>query len=150
MTLAKIYEKPCKTNSSIYKLLNKVQQDIKRINHDDINNNIIKQHIQELEECSDILNNLFTWRDKHFAHFDKKYFLTNNAVSNDAKLTYGNIEKIINSAGDVLNYYYSKLEGKYMSIEATNYDDLNRIVRILKYYNENKHDICLNILNKNK
>lgn len=76
-----------------------------------------------------------------YSHYDKDYFLKEKNISEDAEVTFGNIEELIEKAKEILNYYYSDLTGKYMCCEATNFDDVNRIIDILKENNKIKRFI---------
>lgn len=138
LTLAKIYEQPKRSGGSIYKLLNKIEQNWKEINNEQINSCRINQHREVIKQMNEIIDNLFEWRDKHYAHYDKDYFVGEKNISDDYKITFGNIEQLIDKAKEILNYYYSALTGKYMCCEATNFDDINRIINILK-----EHNICI-------
>ncbi|KQB76840.1 hypothetical protein AB2T90_14490 [Clostridium butyricum] len=138
LTLAKIYEQPKRSGGSIYKLLNKIEQSWKEINNEQINASIINEHREVLKQMNEIIDNLFDWRDKCYAHYDKDYFLDGKNISEDFKITFGNIEQLIDKAKEILNYYYSALTGKYMCCEATNFDDVNRIINILK-----EHNVCI-------
>lgn len=135
ISLAKIYESSNRSGGSINKLLNKIEQNIKSISDKRISINIINKHRIEIKEVEGTIDNLFTWRDKHCAHFDKKYFLESKSLAEDAKLTYHDINRLIERAGEILNDYYSILKDVYYSIEALNFDDVSKIIEILKEYN---------------
>jgi methyl-accepting chemotaxis protein len=133
--LAKIYESYNRSGGSINKLLNKIEQNLENISDERITINTINKHRSEIEEVGGVIENLFIWRDKHCAHFDKKYFLGSNSLSEDAKLTYSDINKLIERAGEILNDYYSILNNAHYNIEALNFDDVSKIIDILKDYN---------------
>lgn len=135
ITIAKIYEPSNRSGGSISKLINKIEQSIKSIEDERINIELIKKHRNEIEKSKDVIKNLFVWRDKQYAHYDKKYFLGENNLSEDAKLTFGDIINLIEKAGAILNDYYSVLTDKYYSIEACNFDDVKKILDMLKQYN---------------
>lgn len=79
----------------------------------------ISNHKKELEEKKDIINNLFLWRDKHYAHLDTQFFNNSEKLSQKAKFKFEDIRDLIDFAHNTVNYYFIQHDdGKGKGIKA--------------------------------
>lgn len=137
--LSKLYENN-RSDRNLNKFLNFIEQN-KNIYEEcegkNINNCLIDKHRQMIVDSKSILDNLFVWRDKCYAHNDKKYFFNNQQLSADYKITVGDVEKLIELANDILDCY-SRPYYKYIrGIDNTNQYDVDIVLDIL-HEHENK------------
>lgn len=132
--LAKIYEKRNKKGRTIYNFLNFIdanQNGIftkKQLRDYEITTELIKGHILKLEEQEPLLDNLFAWRDKGFAHMDNKYFEDRGLLGEDFPLTIKELRYLIELVAEILNTYGVAYNETFQSIKATNVTDIDRIL----------------------
>lgn len=137
--ISRIYEKRNKDGKNIYNFLDFVEanfnvlfpteyenKDVSSFNAE-ISPRTIKKQRDKLEEKQSILHNLFTWRDKSFAHLDKKYFEERSLLGDDHPLRYEDLRSLIELVADILNKYEG-LEGRSRSIKLLNITDIDRIL----------------------
>lgn len=150
--LAKIYEKRNKRGRTIYNFLNFIEANHKGIFSNnpellkkqlrdyEITTELIKGHILQLEEQESLLDNLFAWRDKSFAHMDNKYFKDRGLLGEDYPLTIKQLRYLIELVAEILNKYGGAYNGTFQSIKATNVTDIDRILdwlyKVEPYKNE--------------
>lgn len=148
ITTAKLYEHGRDT-INLNKLINIAESHKKIFVYSDgkeplLNNYEIKEHRKKIEIKQEQLDNLFTWRDRVYAHNDKKYFFEKSQVTKDAKLTIENLNALIYDAWEMVNFYSLALEGKAWLLDSPDNLDVSKILSILKMYNkqrENEIDI---------
>ncbi|KAA9023562.1 AbiU2 domain-containing protein [Niallia endozanthoxylica] len=142
ITTAKLYEHG-KGTINLNKLIN-IAENHKEIfiyeekNKSLLNNEVIKEHKVCIETKKEQLDNLFTWRDRVYAHNDKKYFFEKNQVIKDAELTIENLEDLLQNAWEIVNFYSLALEGNAWYPESIDTLDVDCILSILKNFNEQK------------
>ncbi|MGE5329884.1 MAG: hypothetical protein ACM3KR_10305 [Deltaproteobacteria bacterium] len=155
ISLAKLYENYNGKNRSdrnICKFLNFIEQNSDIFTQDEetlqkfrcnyrVDSLLIKKHRKLIEDSKSKLDNLFYWRDKCYAHNDKKYFLDSTALGNDAGLTIKSFRELIKLAQDILNDYSIAYSGTYKSIRATNLFDIDHVLDALHDYNQKNADI---------
>ena len=113
-----------------------------------INEELINEHRAEIENIKGILDNLFQWRDKYFAHFDKKYFLNDKALVEDYPLNYEDIRYLIDLGAKILNKYSVAYNGMHYSIENVNRDDFEKVINILHKYKQDQRKLFKKRWNK--
>jgi hypothetical protein len=67
-------------------------------------------------------------RDKFHAHFDKEYFFDRNNIHEDAPLTWGDLEQVVQLGEEILNSYSVDYDGKSPHIEPINAGDIDNIL----------------------
>lgn len=138
--LAKIYEKRNRRGRTIYNFLNYIEANYrvifsnnpelitKQLRDYEITTELIKEHKSQLEEQEPLLDNLFAWRDKSFAHIDKKYFEERSSLGEDYPLTIKQLRYLIELLAKILNMYGGAYNGTFQSIKATNATDTDKIL----------------------
>lgn len=96
-----------------------------------VDKNLIDSHRAKINEMTPILDNLFTWRDKYVAHFDKTYFSNGERLKEDASIKFGEIRGLISLADEILNSYSAVYDGNVNMIRATNLFDVDKSLDIL-------------------
>lgn len=146
MGLARLYEPPTRNSKSIFKFLNFIENNHKQIfsndpqvkkklgRSSDVDYSTVIKHREQLSEVGTVINNLLTWRDKAFAHNDKKYFSARESLGIEFPLTYKEIETLIELAADIFNTYQIAYNGIKTVIEPTNTYDVNNVLEVLKFY----------------
>lgn len=144
MGLAKIYEPASRDSKSINKFINFIEGNHKKIflndpitkkklgRTSDIDGSTVIKHREKLTEVEPIINNLITWRDKAYAHNDKKYFKDREALGRDFPITYKEIEDLIELAAEILNTYQVGFKGASTHIIPTNTYDVDAVIKALK------------------
>lgn len=144
MGLAKLYEPPSRKSKGIFNFLNFVEANHKNIfsneehikeelgRSKDIGHQTIKEHKKILEEVSPSIDNLIAWRDKSYAHNDKKFFNKQKLLSENFPITFSEFENLINIAGEVLNDYQIGYNGNKTVIEVSNVHDVEYVLNALK------------------
>ena len=107
------------------------QKDIRRINL-----SITLSDFDKNYDCiSKIINSLNVRRDKYIAHNDKAYFYTQKQLNEDYPLSFNDIEKAIEFAGDFCNQMLSYLNGNMISLKSQNANDLAELLSKCVLYN---------------
>lgn len=145
ITTAKLYEHG-KDTINLNKLINIAENHRDVFNYQEgnellLNNKVIKEHKELIESKQPEIDNLFVWRDKVYAHNDRKYFFEKKQLLQDAELTIEHIEELLQSAWQIVNFYSLALEGKAWYPDSPDTLDVKRILFILREYNEQKNDI---------
>jgi hypothetical protein len=92
---------------------------------------ITLQTIQEdKERISDLsfLHSFKLRRDKFIAHFDKKYFIDQDKLSDDAPLVWGNLENIVAIMADLINKYSATYDGNLYTVVPDNITDIDQLL----------------------
>lgn len=144
MGLAKLFEPPRGGAKNLSKFLNFLEvnhsyifsndpQEMKRLERTTpIDASTVSSHKKTLEEMQLLIKHLITWRDKLFAHNDPAYFVDRSRLVTDYPITYGEIERLIGFAIEVLNTYNVGFSGSVRSFESTNINDVDNVLRALK------------------
>ncbi len=96
----------------------------------------IKSHRDQIDSISS-LDSVKTRRDKFHAHFDKDYFFERNKISEDAPITWEDLEKIKETMKDIINTYSAAYDGNVYDLQVVNSYDIDNVLDILHEYNEN-------------
>lgn len=143
MGLARLYEPAIRNSRGLFSLLNYIEQHHTKIFSNDpetmvklgrkteINHSTVMNYREKLAEIDSIINNLISWRDKSFAHNDKKYFGIKGQLGKDYPITYGDIEKLINLAEEILNTFQVGYNGNTTLIIPDNTYDVNKVLMAL-------------------
>ena len=144
ISLAKIYEnyRSERSNRNLNKFLRFVEnnldlfpqsiEEMKLLNCNYlVDYDLIKTHLEQIDNQKEVLDNLIQWRDKLYAHFDKKYFADREKLNVDHSINIGQIRTLIQLAGEILNKYSVAYNGVYKTIEAVNLKDVDTIFNIL-------------------
>jgi hypothetical protein len=99
---------------------------------------LIKKHRDLVQEHKEKLDNLFCWRDKHYAHFDKKYFIESDSLGQDAEFTIKDMRELIRLAKNILNDYSIAYSGTNNLVTPTNIFDIDKVIEILYEHNHKK------------
>jgi hypothetical protein len=75
-------------------------------------------------------------RDKFYAHFDKKYFFNRKRLSEDAPLTWNELDEIKSLASRIFNKCSTAFDGTHQEFEVININDVNGLLDIVKEYRE--------------
>lgn len=144
MGLAKLFEPSRRGVKSLSKFLNFLEANHSYIFSNDplqmerlgrstpIDASTVSLHKTTLEEMELLIDYLTTWRDKSFAHNDPTYFVDRTRLATDYPITYGEIERLISFAIEMLNTYSIGFSGSVRSFEATNIYDVENIISALK------------------
>ncbi|MFB4168255.1 hypothetical protein [Virgibacillus sp. JSM 102003] len=144
MGLAKIFEPASRDSKSINNFLNFVESNHKKIFLNDsttkkklgrtlnIDESTIIKHKEKLCEVEPIVKNLLSWRDKSFAHNDKRYFKDREALGRDFPITYKEIENLIQLAAEILNTYQVGYNGNSTHIIPSNTYDVDKVINALR------------------
>lgn len=141
MGLAKIFEKRNGDGINIFRFLEHIENhsllifDIPTKEHQPIvDKNLITQHKEELNKHSLLIDHILAWRDKSFAHFDKKYNGENSKkVGQDFPIYNHEIGELINLLGYILNTYQSAYKDTVTHlIPVDTYDVDNVLLALLK------------------
>jgi hypothetical protein len=112
-------------NSSVYEGQNNTGISI-------INTLTLEGYKKQLEEQKPIIDNLFKWRDKVFAHYDKKYYLDRNRIHSDAQVRYEEIDILFELLQSILNNFSLALSGTALYPEATDAQDIERLFNVIE------------------
>ncbi|MFC0525514.1 hypothetical protein ACFFGV_18170 [Pontibacillus salicampi] len=133
--LTKIFERRNKNGRTIYNFLNYIEWNYKgiflnkpKLNTTEITVDIIKEQRFKLEQQDHLLNNLFAWRDKSFAHMDKKYFEDRAQLGEDFPLTIKQLRLLIELVAEILNVVEGAYSDSSWSFNATNVTDIDNIL----------------------
>ncbi|MBN8569346.1 MAG: hypothetical protein J0M18_06920 [Ignavibacteria bacterium] len=108
--------------------------------HNRVDLDIISKHREQIKQKHKSVESLFFWRDKHFAHNDKKYFLSSDLIAKDSPITYGEIKELIELVQDIMNYYSVAFNGCSNSINYMGQFDIDKILDALTEYKKMKKD----------
>jgi len=147
ISLARIYEKEKRSDRNIYFFISFIEKHTNIFPHDEktlkefncpfkVDSNLISSHRNMLIEHDETIKKLFIWRDKHYAHFDKKYFLNSKRLIEDAGITVEEFRRLISLAHEIFNDYSIAYSGINISLQATNRFDIDSILDILKTHND--------------
>lgn len=92
---------------------------------------LIKEHRKMVNNITPTLEKLFTWRDKHFAHYDKEHFFDTNILEENYELTIGGIRELIVLARNILNDYSVGYNGTVNAVRFYNLFDIDMTIEIL-------------------
>jgi len=144
MGLAKLYEPSCRGSMNLNKFLNIIEGNHKaiflndlstkeKLNQSlDIDNTTVQIHREEIKNHERIIENLLAWRDKSFAHNDKKYIFNREMLSKDFPITYKEFENLIELADEILNTYKIGYSGSQTHIIPSNAFDVDVVLEELK------------------
>jgi hypothetical protein len=97
------------------------------LDRDPIARQTINEHRKSIQNL-DCLKSFKTRRDKFHAHFDKKYFFDRKRLADEAPLTWGDLEKVIEALADIINHYSADYDGQLFSLEPMNIKDLDYLL----------------------
>lgn len=144
MGLAKIFEPASRDSKSINKFLNFIESHHKKIflndpitkeklgRTSDIDESTVIKHREKLNEVEPTINNLIAWRDKAFAHNDKKYFIDRESLGRDFPIKYKEFENLIELAAEILNTYQVGYNGTSTHIIPSNTYDVDTVIKALR------------------
>lgn len=144
MGLARLFEPASRGSKSIYKFLSFIEGNHKKIfsndpitkrklgRYTDIDESTVIKHRERLNEVEPIINNLLSWRDKAFAHNDKKFFKDREALRRDFPIKYSEIENLIEIAAEILNTYQVGYNGNNTVVIPSNAYDVDQVFRALR------------------
>lgn len=130
ITLAKLYSES--DDRSIIKFVNFIEQNAKDIGNVTVVSRLVNKHREEFVKFEEAIQYLYTWRNKSYAHYDKKYFYDSDKLAHDAPLLIGYIRKLIQLAGRIINDYQKEFNGYYSVFEAENKYDIDKLLERVK------------------
>lgn len=107
----------------------KVKEELERVT--DIDYITVQKYKVKLRDLNLIINNLISWRDKSYAHNDKKNFANKGKLGAKYPITYEDIEILINTADEILTEFQVGFNGKRTLIVANNIYDVDRVIKAL-------------------
>jgi|GEM_PF-4781548 len=139
ISLTKLYDSDSKVPGNIRKLIS-VAEGISSSVYEEQNNTgisiintpTLERYKKQLEEQKPILDNLFKWRDKVFAHYDKKYYLDRKRIHSDAQVKYEEIDNLFELLHSILNDFSLALSGTALYPEATDALDIERLFNVIE------------------
>jgi AbiU2 len=93
----------------------------------------IEKH-RELLKTLDCLKSFRIRRDKFHAHFDKEFFFDRKRLTDEAPITWGDLERAVEVLSEVVNEYSSAYDAKYFEMTSSNINDLDDILDTLRKY----------------
>lgn len=75
-------------------------------------------------------------RDKFHAHFDRDYFFDRKRLTNEAPITWEDLEKAVEALSEVVNEYSSAYDANCFELTSSNVHDLDDILDALHKYQE--------------
>ena len=135
ITLAKIFENPNRSDLNLYKFLNFIEQNSKKINFKKGKNYSLVENRRLIDENSNKIDTILKWRDKSFAHYDKK-FLQEGILPKEFPLTKDDLKTLIDISKKIVNMYCDLFEVENIAVEYSNCDDIENIFYILKKIKE--------------
>jgi len=93
----------------------------------------IEKH-RALLKTLDCLKSFRIRRDKFHAHFDKEFFFDRTRLTDEAPITWGNLERAVEVLSEVVNEYSSAYDANYFEMTASNINDLDDILDTLRKY----------------
>lgn len=138
---AKLFDKGHKSYGTLYKLLNLMEVHLDQFGEEkDIVKDKLDAHKLYYQNQEVLINNLLTWRDKHFAHPDKKYFLDKNRIKlvEHAPMFVGDLPKLLNDSAEILNFYsFNLLRDIYLFEDFQIEYDVDKLFMIFNKHLEN-------------
>ncbi|MEV5027893.1 hypothetical protein [Paenibacillus sp. LPE1-1-1.1] len=112
ISTAKLFDKGNKSYGTIHKFFQLIEVNADLFQND--KKRVLKEiptHQKFYEEKALLLQNLLTWRNKHFAHPDKNYFLDKDRLKlgEDAPILYGDLPDLLQKSVDIINFYSEAL-----------------------------------------
>ena len=95
---------------------------------------LLKEHENLIKEQGVRIDILLHWRDKYYAHNDKRYFINPSLIAEEMPLLYDDIDKLIDTTTKILNAYSVRFDGKFKLNYFSNYDDIDKILDIVHEY----------------
>ncbi|MFW7187532.1 hypothetical protein [Lysinibacillus sp. BNK-21] len=144
MGLARLFEPSSRGSKNINKFLNFIEGNHKKIfsndpitkeklgRKSDIDESTVINDRERLNEVEPIISNLIAWRDKAFAHNDKKFFKDRGALGKEFPITYKEIENLIELAAEILNTYQVGYNGNYTTVIPTNTYDVDKVLMAMR------------------
>ncbi|TKJ83751.1 hypothetical protein PaeCFBP13512_22305 [Paenibacillus sp. CFBP13512] len=138
---AKLFDKGHKSYGTLYKLLNLMEAHLDQfgIVKDEVKDKLASHKIY-YQNQEVLINNLLIWRDKHFAHPDKKYFLDKNRINlaEHAPMLVGDLPKLLKTSVEILNFYSYKLfEITYFFKDFQIEHDVDKLFMVFNQHLEN-------------
>lgn len=128
IVLGKIYENSKSRNLINLMNIGKEHRDNFEFCPEEVSLENIRKLENELEEKEKIVSNLFKWRNKVHAHYDKKYFLNSDDLYKDAPLKVEDIRKLLKFGEKVINTFMVSHSNESTIISATNRLDIDNIL----------------------
>ena len=139
LTLSKLfsnYKSFRKNGKDIFKLFRFIESnniDSAKISRKELLEGITK-HRGIFSRFTLLFNNIFMWRNKCIAHYDKKYFLNPNKISVDAPFSREELSELIDSTEIILKDYEKWFLDYKDTFEYLNQCDINNALRMLAAY----------------
>ena len=74
------------------------------------------------------LKNFKTRRNKFYAHFDEDYFFDPERLADDAPLTWGDFNNVIELLSEIIDCYSSAYDGQLFPLKPTNINDVDYLL----------------------
>lgn len=90
--------------------------------------------LERIDEDRNIIQSLSglqsfkTRRNKFYAHFDKNYFFDRERLAEEAPLTWGDLQKVIDIISEIFNRYSSAYDGQLFVLRPDNINDLDQLL----------------------
>jgi hypothetical protein len=128
----KLKEAGSRSDLNIVKLLIHLRKDEK------VDEKDIEETVKELKKNRNIIKKILVHRDKFYAHFDREYFCNSESLFKNENITWNDLKKLIELAGQIINKYSDIIYSDGFKFEFTNLDDrLNYLFKKLIDNNQN-------------
>ena len=144
ISTAKLFDNGRGSYGTMYKFLNLIEANVDLFGEEKrqiLKTAIPNQRKELFEENEQILKNLKSWRDKGYAHPDKKYFLDSNLpnLADDSPLVYGDIIGLLKKCVEIINFYSTRLQKSIYSFDCPDIKkDLDTLFDILNNHVQSK------------
>ncbi|WP_456363521.1 AbiU2 domain-containing protein [Priestia aryabhattai] len=136
--IARMFDKKPKGTQfgTLFKLLNLIEQNANLFtNKKSILKEVSRHRNIFDEDNAALLNNIKTWRDKSYAHWDKKYFYDEDRLKLevDAPIKYNQLYNLLRTSGQIANFYLKELGESPVPLEIAQIkDDINELFKAIK------------------
>lgn len=136
LTLYNLYDIGSQAKRTIPHFLNRFYQEFEHLDIKD--KDFVRDEILEIEKniqsISPELQQIKTYRDKLYAHFDKKYFDQPFLISQDADVNHKLIEKVLENTYLILFKIHAGYRDVHYEMKIHNRGDINKIINNLKTF----------------
>lgn len=130
ISIYRIYKSTNQQNTDdIFKFIEKAEKNYK-------NNieNIVEDFKNKLTLKSDLLNNIFKWRNKHIAHLDTAFFMDSKKLEIEYPIKIDDLEELINITLEYISKIFYAITNKSLSPEHFNVNDFENLLNYDYYF----------------
>lgn len=90
---------------------------------------LVDAHLNNINEFKDLINNLYSLRDKNFAHSDKQYFDDPNKIDIDFPVSWDELNELFDCIANILREHYSLIFDSDMDMHLRSAYDIDSVLR---------------------